>query len=139
MICIIYRIYNTIFLCEYYLAYYPFDNQKCSMVFRMEGDYGEFVDLKVGNFLYDGPIDLTVYFVREMSMKQITMSDNSKGIKIDILLGRRLLGVFLVTYAPIFFLLVIVYTTHFYRRIFFEGVVTVNVTGIKRNFSQVRT
>ena len=42
------RIYNTEFLCEYYLAYYPFDTQKCTMVFRMKGNFGTFVDLEPG-------------------------------------------------------------------------------------------
>ena len=43
------RIYNIQFLCEYYLAYYPFDTQKCTMVFRMKGNFGTFVDLEPGN------------------------------------------------------------------------------------------
>lgn len=56
------------------------------------------------------------------------MSDNTKGVNVKIILGRRLLGVFLTTYIPTFLLLIIVYSTHFYKSIFYEGIVTVNLT-----------
>ena len=45
------RMYNNEFLCEYYLAYYPFDDQNCTMIFRMEGDFGTLVDLTQGKIL----------------------------------------------------------------------------------------
>lgn len=42
------RIYNTQFICDYYLAYFPFDTQKCTMVFRLKGNLGTFIDLDPG-------------------------------------------------------------------------------------------
>ena len=36
------------FLCEFYMAAYPFDVQRCSVVITMKGNIGKFVQLLPG-------------------------------------------------------------------------------------------
>lgn len=81
-----------------------------------------------GNLVYLGPVDLTVYFIKNMDMKSLRVDDGTLGIQISITMGRRLLGVFLTTYLPTFLLLVIVHATHYFKPFFFEAIVTVNLT-----------
>ena len=144
------RIYNVEFICDYYLLYYPFDTQTCRMDFRMKGDFGSIVDLNpgkassskvnrnedirtctvsLGNLTYSGPVDLTVYFIRDYKMETWDLNDGTKGVTIQIRLGRRLLGIVLTTYLPTFLLLIIVNSTHYFKAFYFEAIVTTNVTG----------
>jgi len=52
------------------------------------------------------------------------------GITIGILLKRRIINEILTTFLPSFLLIVIVYTTNFFKPFFFEAVVTVNLTAL---------
>ena len=108
-----YRIYNTEFLCDYELQYYPFDVQDCHMYFRMKNGNASLVNLKSGQLFenkilakeslmtpfvvsgvlnYLGPVDMTIYFIRSFSIEAVDLNHGYQGIKISIKLGRRLLG-----------------------------------------------
>merc|ERR1712224_47073 len=51
------QVYTTQFICEYDLRNYPFDVQKCSMIFIMQGNSGNFVKLIKNQLQYLGPVD----------------------------------------------------------------------------------
>ena len=59
------RFYRTNFVCDFDMAWYPFDTQKCSMDFVIEKDLQNFVDLLVQNLNYSGPSELTQYFIKK--------------------------------------------------------------------------
>ena len=65
------RIYDIEFLCEYNMAWYPFDIQKCSMEFRPDGNTGEYIQLVKDKFRYLGKQELSVYFIRDSTFSQI--------------------------------------------------------------------
>ena len=58
------RKYAVDFLCEYNLAWYPFDIQKCSLEFKPDGSSGEYIHLIRDKFRYLGEEELSVYFIQ---------------------------------------------------------------------------
>merc|ERR1712214_277991 len=57
------QVYTTSFTCKYDMGSYPFDTQRCSMVFIMQGNSGEFTKLIKDKLSYLGAVDLTQYYV----------------------------------------------------------------------------
>ena len=57
------RAYNTEFLCEYSMAWYPFDSQTCHLDFVLDASAAAFVKLVIGTLEYWGPVELAKYFV----------------------------------------------------------------------------
>ena len=54
----------------------------------------------------------------------------SDGINMVIILKRRIMNEIMTTYLPTILILIIVYTTNFFKAFFFEAVVTVNLTAL---------
>ena len=59
------RFYKTDFICNFDMAWYPFDTQKCSMNFFVEKGSRDLIDLLVQNLEYSGPLELTQYFIKK--------------------------------------------------------------------------
>ena len=125
---IINRIYNTEWICTYDMAWYPFDTQTCSMIFTTTGETGNFVELIQGSFKYEGPKELTRYFIRDNKIFIINLQSGFQGISAEVTLGRRLLATILTVFLPTILLNVIGHSTNYFRAFFFEAVVTVNLT-----------
>ena len=49
------RVYDIKFLCNFNMEYYPFDIQTCYMQFKMKGNSGNFVNLKLGERIINSP------------------------------------------------------------------------------------
>ena len=94
------------------------------MVFDTDGNSGEFVELIAEELNYLGPQDLTQYFIRETNMNK-TMSGS---IRVEVVLGRRILGTVLTVYIPTVLLIFIAHITNYFKSFFFEAVVSVNLT-----------
>ena len=94
------------------------------MIFDSDGNSGEFVDLVAEELNYLGPKDLTQYFIRQTSMNKTIKGS----IKVEVVLGRRLLGTVLTVYIPTILLIFISHTTNYFKSFFFEAVVSVNLT-----------
>ena len=54
----------------------------------------------------------------------------SEGIQLKLVMKRRINNAILTIYLPTFLILIIVYTTNFFKDFFFEAVVTVNLTSL---------
>ena len=122
------RIYDTEWICTYDMAWYPFDTQKCSMVFTTTGETGNFVELIVGSLKHQGPKELTRYFIRDNKMFVVDLQSGFQGISFEVTLGRRLLATLLTVFLPTSLLNVIGHSTNYFKAFFFEAVVTVNLT-----------
>ena len=94
------------------------------MLFDTEGNSGEFVELVPSELNYLGPQDLTQYFIRQTSIN----STATGYIKVEVVLGRRLLGTILTVYIPTMLLVIIAHMTNYFKPFFFEAVVAVNLT-----------
>ena len=78
------RIYNIPFICEYNMAWYPFDIQLCTMEMKPDGNTGKYVDLWKESFEYKGSADLSVYFIKDSRFQGVEI-DNINTVK-----GKRL-------------------------------------------------
>ncbi len=124
------RVYSSKFLCDFDMSVYPFDTQKCSIIFVMKGNSGEFAKLVIDSLQYLGPIDLAQYFVKEYKMTENVIPVDIHAIKLELHFGRRLLSTFLTNYLPMVILCIVSFSTNHFKAFFFEAVVTVNLTSL---------
>ncbi len=124
------RVYTGKFICEYDMSIYPFDTQKCVALFIMKGNSGNFLDLVGREANYLGPIDLPQYFVRDTTIKQITVPPNTNAVQVEIRFGRRLLSTLLSSYLPTCLICLMSFATNYFEGFFFEAIVTVNLTSL---------
>ena len=113
------RVYSIKFLCEYDMAWYPFDQQTCSIVMVMDGVLDNYVDLLPGGVKFTGPLELTQYYVKNFMIEKKNILGKG-AVVVSITLGRRLLGTFLTVFFPTILLNVIAYITNFFKKFFFE-------------------
>lgn len=113
------------------MSVYPFDSQKCSIVFITKGNSDSFIELIKDKRNYSGPIDLTQYFVKRHSYEYINITGvGVPGISFQIVLGRRILSQILTTYLPTILICIICFSTNYFKAFFFEAIVTVNLTAL---------
>ena len=122
------RFYKINFICNFDMAWYPFDTQKCSMNFVMDNGDQDLVDLSVGNLEYSGPLDLTQYYIKKKTFLERTDEKGMKIVFVDIYLGRRLLSMILTVFAPTIILNIVGHSSNYFKEFFFEAVISLNVT-----------
>ena len=113
------RLDNIKLNCIYELSWYPFDKQNCFIVIGQSDISSNYVEQVLGNFSYVGPKDLTKYFVKRTEMRRI-VKDGSKSIQVRVVIGRRLLSIFLTTVFPTVLLNLIGHTANYFKEFFFE-------------------
>ena len=121
------RVYNTEYLCEYSMAWYPFDFQTCHLDFVLDASAASFVELVNGTLEYWGPVELAQYFVRSTVMKKFPYRDRT-GVRVLVVFGRRLLSNILTVYVPTVLLNTMGHITVYFKPFFFEAIITVNLT-----------
>ena len=122
------RSYETEFLCSYDMAWYPFDSQKCGMHFILGFASRSFVSLKAGDLEFVGPRELSQYFVRKVTIKEHLHGKMFDGVRVDVVLGRRILSNILTVYVPTILLNLMGHVTVYFKPFFFEAIITVNLT-----------
>ena len=121
------RFYETEFLCLYHMEWYPFDTQTCTLDFTLDTTSTSFVSLDAGHLRYTGPVELLQYFVRNTSMKALH-TEEQRGVRVVVVLGRRLLSNVLTVYLPTILLNIMGHVTVYFKPFFFEAIITVNLT-----------
>ena len=124
------RFYKTNFICDFDMAWYPFDTQKCSMNFVVEKGSRDLVDLLVQNLKYSGPLELTQYFIKKKVFMDMMDEEGLEIVFVDIYLGRRLLSIILTVFAPTVILNIVGHSSNYFKEFFFEAVISVNVTAM---------
>ena len=113
---IMFRIYETEWICDYQMNWYPFDTQKCQMVFSVTKDLDKFIKIAVDGHAYLGPVELTQYFVRGTEMNFRFLGDGEQqAIVLEVTLVRRLLGNMLTIFLPTFLLNIIGHSTNYFK------------------------
>ena len=110
---------ETVFICKYNMAMYPFDTQTCTMDFLLPVVSDDFCFIEKGELIYTGPTELTQYFIKKRFMIENTIK-RRKGIQVYIILGRRLLSNTLTVYLPTVLLNIIGHLTVYFKPYFFE-------------------
>ena len=113
------RVYSIKFFCDYQMAWYPFDQQTCYVEMVADGVLDKYIDLLPGILRFEGPRELTQYFVKNFEIKKDKVRIK-RSVLISITLGRRLLGTFLTIFFPTILLNVIGYSTNYFKEFFFE-------------------
>ena len=102
------RIYQTDWICDYLMNWYPFDTQKCSLTFALTDELNNFIKIIPNGHEYLGPVELTQYFVRDTKMiSERVGKKNIQAIVYEVRLGQRLLGNLLTIFLPTILLNVI--------------------------------
>ena len=122
------RVYQTSWICNYQVNWYPFDTQKCRMTFAVSMHMNSFIRIVGHGHSYRGPLELTQYFVRGTQMFQELLEDEQQAIVLEATLGRRLLSTLLTIFLPTLLLNMIGHATNYFKPFFFEAVVSVNLT-----------
>ena len=63
-------------------------------------------------------------------IKIFLLGDISEGIVMKVVLKRRIINAILTIYVPTFLIMIIVYSTNYFKTFFFEAIVTVNLTAL---------
>ena len=123
--------YAIDFICDYKLAWYPFDEQECQILLDLIETDSKYIELIPEHVRYTGPEVLSQYIVTQTSIsisRQLEDQEEKKGVVVTIKLGRKLLNEIMTTYIPTCLLVIISYATSFYHRDLFETVIAVNLT-----------
>ena len=73
-------------------------------------------------------VDLTLFLINHWSLVPRDSSDPAKGVKMVIVLKRKITNELMTTYLPSFLLTIITFATTFFKPIYFEAAVSVNLT-----------
>ena len=122
---VIARPYDTAWICDYDMRFYPFDTQRCTMELKTAGNTNRSIKLMAGSLSYLGPKDLTVYFIRKTNM---FLRAEDEAVVVEVTLGRRLMGTVLTVYIPTLLMMFISQCTNYFKAYFFEAIVSVNLT-----------
>ena len=72
-----------------------------------------------GELNYTGPIDLPQYYVEKYTImdryKSSDMGDDQFGVRVEIVLGRRLINQLLTTFLPTTCICMVAFATNFFR------------------------
>ena len=127
------RTYSKTFKCGYILRQYPFDTQTCFIEMVLPEGKGSFVKLVPDTIKMMKETELSQYFVKNWTI--LNDKNENKSIRDDIVLvkitlGRKIFNQVLISFLPSSLIILVSYTTNFYKDFFFEAAVTVNLTSL---------
>ena len=88
------------------------------------------VVLKRGHLTMEQEADMTLFHIASWSLIHKNNSAPNDGIKMTIVLKRKIMGEIMTTYFPSILLLMITFATTFFKPYFFEAALTVNLTNM---------
>merc|ERR1719370_2880610 len=95
----------------------------------MKRSFAPFTKLMVDSIVYEGERFLTKYEVKNVAMS-VTDHGVIQTVFVEITLGRQLLSVIMNVFVPTLVLNIISYSTNFYKDMYFESVITINLTSM---------
>ena len=73
-------------------------------------------------------LDMTLFLIRNWTLEYRNTSSLQKGVKMTIVLKRKIMNEMMTTYLPSVLLILITYATTFFKPYFFEAALSVNLT-----------
>ena len=73
-------------------------------------------------------VDMTLYVIRNWTLDYRNTSRRQNGVRMTVLLKRKILNEMMTTYLPSVLLILITYATTFFKPYFFEAALSVNLT-----------
>ena len=118
--------YNIEWICDFDMAWYPFDTQTCTMEMYC---FNSFTKIHPNAILYDGPMELTQYFVRSYKICPRIVNER-QGLAVVVILGRPLMTSILTIFIPTAFLVMISQVSQVFEDNHKDMVVMVSLTVI---------
>ena len=106
------RYYHETFECHFHLHWYPFDTQVCHIDIKPASELDEIVQFQAGNFEYKGPVDIT-----EFTLKNISMEDTGDRLRVTMTIQRKLLSLILRIFIPTIILNIIGHMSNYYKAV----------------------
>ena len=120
--------YTKTFQCQYQLSNYPFDTQVCYLKVAVPDFDTENVRLHAAMMELRENKELTMYTISKWNLMYNIAGDLDSGVKMMIMLKRRIQNELLTTYLPSTLLAFITFATMHFKSFFFEAALTVNIT-----------
>ena len=102
--------------------------QVCSIQMKTQPLDMESIALVPGQMMLNENTELTMYVITKWKISYRNTDRPEEGIKMEIVLKRRITNELLTTYLPSILLILITYATTFFPAFYFEAAVTVNLT-----------
>ena len=119
------REYTCSWICHFNMLWYPFDTQLCSMEFYFESP--DWAVLFPKELTYIGPRDLAEYNVHNTQICSAIIN-GIPGVKVEIILERRILSTFLTIFTPTLILVIISHVANNFQENYLDMVISVNLT-----------
>ena len=124
------RVYTKTFRCDFQLQLYPFDTQTCFVDISTKMLDRQGVAIYPHALRMSGATVLTQFIITSWSFNFSNVTDHTDGLKMILVMKRRIMNELLTSFLPTFLILIIVYATNYFKDFFFEAVVTVNLTSL---------
>ena len=118
--------YTHEFQCVFELQNYPFDQQECSIDIITSSFDAPFLNLTSQKLSMEQQPEMTLFHLTNWNLCALT----SQKVRMSLTLRRRILSELMSTYLPSLLLLMITFATTFFKPIFFEAALTVNLTNM---------
>ena len=80
------------------------------------------------HLLMEEEVDMTLFTITDWVLVHRNSSNHQKGVKTTVTLQRKLMNELMTTYLPSMLLMLITWSTTFYKPYFFEAALSVNLT-----------
>ena len=122
--------YTKTFQCQYQLSNYPFDTQVCYIQMTLSKLHMKDIRLRPAEIELLEDKLLTMYVISRWNLTYNIDGDKKSGVKMVIVLKRRIQNELLTTYLPSILLICITFATMHFKPFFFEAALTVNLTSM---------
>ena len=122
------QVYTKRFQCQYDFQLYPFDTQTCTIRMDASADDLNIVKLVPNKITMKESLDLTLFEVKSWSLEYIDASNKEEGVWMKMDLQRKVMNELMTTFLPSILLMIITFATTFFKLIWFEAALSVNLT-----------
>ena len=122
--------YTHEFQCVYKLDNYPFDKQTCSIDITTSNLDRSTLRLFPRKLWMEQDKDMTLFTMDRWELAFMNESAPEKGVRMIIVLRRKILSEMMGTFLPSILLMIITFATTFFKPFYFEAALTVNLTNM---------
>ena len=102
--------------------------QVCSIEIMVDDLDMKTVLLVPSNLRMEQFVDMTLYVIKNWTLDYKNTSSRQKGVRMTLLLKRKIMNEMMTTYLPSVLLILITYSTTWFKPYFFEAALSVNLT-----------
>ena len=122
------QVYTKTFRCQYDFQLYPFDTQTCTIRMDASADDLSVVKLTPHKLAMNETLDMTLFKITSWSLEFVDANREEEGVWMKMDLKRKVMNELLTTFLPSILLMIITFATTFFKPIWFEAALSVNLT-----------